>query len=223
MAQIVKGTFETVNTISNKTVLFLKNSLNIFTDVIINGIKFKNTSSQDVYYYYKYINVLLIALVIGVIYYLHSYHNLFGVKNTQYAILGTILLFSIGILYFLFIVFRNNNNNKINSDDRPKLDSTREKDKSFSSKDYSAEDYSIENEKIKNTYLTPLRLLFMYVGLLLIILISIIYIVNYILFSQKNTNVFSITQSLISITIVIVVLAIIASILSIKSKASNET
>ena len=223
MAQIVKGTFETVNTISNKTVLFLKNSLNIFTDVIINGIKFKNTSSQDVYYYYKYINVLLIALVIGVIYYLHSYHNLFGVKNTQYAILGTILLFSIGILYFLFIVFRNNNNTKINSDDRPKLDSTTEKDKSFSSKDYSAEDYSIENEQIKTTYLNPLRSLFMYVGLLLIILISIIYIVNYILFSQKNTNVFSITQSLISITIVVVVLAILASMLSIKSNASNET
>jgi hypothetical protein len=63
----------------------------------------------------------------------------------------------------------------------------------------------------------------MYVGLLLIILISIIYIVNYILFSQKNTNVFSITQSLISITIVVVVLAILASMLSIKSNASNET
>ena len=221
MAQIVKGTFETVNTVSDKTVLFLKNSLNIFIDVIINGIKFKNATNQDVYYYYKYINVLLIALVFGLIYYLHSYHNLFGVKNTPYSILGTILLFSIGILYFFFIVFRNNNNSKINVDDRLNINSP--PDKSLSSKNYNDEDYSIDSTKIKDTYLNPLRLLFMYVGLLFIILISVIYIVNYILYSQKNTNVFSITQSVISITIVIVVLAIVASLLSIKSSTSNDT
>jgi protein-S-isoprenylcysteine O-methyltransferase Ste14 len=223
MAEIVKRTFDTISTISDKTVLFCKNSLNIFTDIIINGIKFKNSTGQyDEYYYYKYINVILITLVFGVIYYLHSYHNLFGVKNTKYSILGTVILFSIGILYFLFLVFRNNNNNKINSDDRPRLYTTAT-DKSLSSKHYSDEDYSIDNESIKNTYLTPLKRLSMYVGLLFFILLTIIYIVNYILFSQKNTNAFSITQSVISITIVLVILAILASLLSIKSNASDDT
>ena len=63
----------------------------------------------------------------------------------------------------------------------------------------------------------------MYIALLFAILISIVYIVNYVLYSQKNTNMFSITQSLISITIVIVVLAIIASLFSIKAQESGDS
>jgi hypothetical protein len=62
----------------------------------------------------------------------------------------------------------------------------------------------------------------MYIGLLFFILISVLYIVNYILYSQKNSNSFSITQSIISLTIVVVILAIIAAIFSIKSSNASE-
>ena len=56
MAQILKTSYSLVSTISDKTVAFLKNSLNIFLDTIVNGIKFKkNETGSYVYYYYKYI------------------------------------------------------------------------------------------------------------------------------------------------------------------------
>jgi hypothetical protein len=221
MAQILKTSYSLVSTISDKTVAFLKNSLNIFLDTIVNGIKFKkNETGNYVYYYYKYITVILIALVFGLLYYLNTYQNLFGIKNTQYEILGALILLGIGIFYFLFLVFRNNNNSTIFEDDRLKLDNNAQKN--LSSNSYYDKDYNVDNNRIKDTYTKPLLTLFMYIGLLFFILISVLYIVNYILYSQKNSNSFSITQSIISLTIVVVILAIIAAIFSIKSSNASE-
>jgi hypothetical protein len=220
MTQIFKISYDIVNSSSNKIVLFLKNSINILIDVIINGIKFKSSNSVNVYYYYKYINLLLIASIFGALYFLNTYYNLFGIKNTQYEILGAIVLFGIGIFYFLFLVFRNNKNNIINSDDRLKLNNS--SDKTLSSNNYDTEDYTINNINIKTTYVKPLGYLFMYVGLLFFILVATLFTINYILYSQKNSNAFSITQSLIGIIITIVILAIIAVIFSIKSSNTSD-
>ena len=219
MTQLLKKGYTIISDYSDKTVNFLKNSINISTDVVINGIKYKNDSDY-VYYYYRYINIFLILLAFGIVYYLNTYYNLFGIKNTPYEILGAIVLFGVGAFYFLFLVFRNNNNRFINKNER--LNSATITDP-LSSSDYDATIYNINSTIIQNSYLKPLRILFMYIALLFAILISIVYIVNYVLYSQKNTNMFSITQSLISITIVIVVLAIIASIFSIKAQKSGDS
>ena len=219
MTQLLKKGYTIISDYSDKTVNFLKNSINISTDVVINGIKYKK-DSEYVYYYYRYINVFLILLAFGIVYHLNTYYNLFGIKNTPYEILGAIVLFGVGAFYFLFLVFRNNNNRFINKNER--LNSATITDP-LSSSDYDATIYNIDSNIIQSSYLKPLRILFMYIALLFAILISIVYIVNYVLYSQKNTNMFSITQSLISITIVIVVLAIIASIFSIKAQKSGDS
>lgn len=220
MTQLLKTGATIISDYSDKTVNFLKNSISISTDVVINGIKYKKTGDEYVYYYYRYINVLLILLAFGIVYYLNTYYNLFGIKNTPYEILGAIVLFGVGAFYFLFLVFRNNNNRFINENER--LNSATDKGQPLSSSDYDAPIYNINSKIIQSSYLKPLRILFMYIALLFAILISIVYIVNYVLYSQKNTNMFSITQSLISITIVIVVLAIIASLFSIKAQKSGD-
>jgi hypothetical protein len=224
MTQLLKTGFNKISEYSDKTVNFLKNSISISTDVLINGIKFKDTtdSNKRVYFYYRYINVLVILLVFGLVYYLNSYYNTFGIKDTPYEILGAIVLLGVGVFYFLFLVFRNNNNNKINPNERLAIVGN-DGDMELTSSGYDAIIYNIDNIKIQSTYLKPLRILFMYIGLLLLILISIIYIINYVLYSQKNTNTFSITQSLISITIVIVMLAIFAALFSIKAQDSNDS
>jgi hypothetical protein len=219
MTQLLKNSYNIISDYSDKTVNFLKNSISISTDVVINGIKYKKGETHS-YYYYRYINVLLILLAFGIVYYLNTYYNLFGIKNTPYEILGAIVFFGIGVFYFLFLVFRNNNNKFIQANER--LNSA-DKDKTLSSSDYDVNSYNISIPKIQSTYLKPLRILFMYIALLFFILISIVYIINYVLYSQKNTNSFSITQSLISITIVIVVLAIIASLFSIKAQDSDDS
>lgn len=223
MTQLLKTGFNKISEYSDKTVNFLKNSISISTDVLINGIKFKDKTvhNKRVYFYYRYINVLVILLVFGLVYYLNSYYNLFGVQNTPYEILGAIVLLGVGVFYFLFLVFRNNNNNKINPNER--LATVGTDNMELNSNSYDAISYNISIPTIQSTYLKPLRILFMYIGLLLCILISIIYIINYVLYSQKNTNTFSITQSLISITIVIVVLAIFAALFSIKAQDSNDS
>jgi hypothetical protein len=223
MTQLLKTGFNKISEYSDKTVNFLKNSISISTDVLINGIKFKKTDSSDYeYFYYRYINGLVILLVFGLVYYLNSYYNTFGIKNTPYEILGAIVLLGVGVLYFMFLVFRNNNNNKINPNER--LAIVRDNgDKELTSSGYDAISYNIDTIKIQTTYLKPLRILFLYIGLLLFILISIIYIINYVLYSQKNTNSFSITQSIISLTIVIVVLAIFAALFSIKTHGSDDS
>lgn len=224
MTQLLKASFNTISDYSDKTVNFLKNSISISTDVLINGIKFKknsSTSNEYEYFYYRYINVLVILLIFGLIYYLNSYYNVFGIKDTPYEILGAILLLGVGVFYFLFLVFRNNNNNKINQNERLAITGTDTME--LTKLGYDTNSYNIDNIKIQNTYLKPLRILFMYIGLLLFILISIIYIINYVLYAQKNTNTFSITQSLISITIVIVVLAIFAALFSIKTTGSDDS
>lgn len=222
MTQLLKTSYTIISDYSDKTVNFLKNSINISTDVVINGIKYKENGNQYVYYYYRYINIFLILLAFGIVYYLNTYYNLFGIKNTPYEILGAIVLFGVGAFYFLFLVFRNNNYKFINKNER--LDSaTTDTSKPLSSSDYDATIYNIDSTIIQSSYLKPLRILFMYIALLFAILISIVYIVNYVLYSQKNTNMFSITQSLISITIVIVVLAIIASLFSIKAQKSDDS
>jgi|UniRef100_A0A6C0CAY1 hypothetical protein len=225
MTQLLKTSFNTISDYSDKTVNFLKNSISISTDVLINGIKFKKTDSSPnyEYFYYRYINVLVILLVFGLVYYLNSYHNLFGIKNTPYEILGAIIFFGIGVFYFLFLVFRNNTNSKIDTNERLATDERDDEENELSKSGYDAISYNINNTNIKSTYLKPLRILFMYIGLLLLILISIIYIINYVLYSQKNTNMFTITQSVISITIVIVVLAIFAALFSIKMQDSNDS
>ena len=221
MTQLLKNSYNIISDYSDKTVNFLKNSISISTDVVINGIKYKKDSTSEYsYYYYRYINVLLILLAFGIVYYLNTYYNLFGIKNTPYEILGAIVFFGIGVFYFLFLVFRNNNNKFIQANER--LNSAA-KDKTLSSSGYDEPSYNISIPTIQSTYLKPLRILFMYIALLFFILISIVYIINYVLYSQKNTNSFSITQSLISITIVIVVLAIIASLFSIKAQDSDES
>ena len=220
MTQLLKTSYTIISDYSDKTVNFLKNSISISTDVVINGIKYKKNGNEYVYYYYRYINIFLILLAFGLVYYLNTYYNLFGIKNTPYEILGAIVLFGVGAFYFLFLVFRNNNNNFINENER--LISAKI-DKPLSSSYYDATIYNIDSNIIQNSYLKPLRILFMYIALLFAILISIVYIVNYVLYSQKNTNMFSITQSLISITIVIVVLAIIASLFSIKAQKSDDS
>jgi hypothetical protein len=223
MTQLLKTGFNKISEYSDKTVNFLKNSISISTDVLINGIKFKDTtdSNKRVYFYYRYINVLVILLVFGLVYYLNSYYNTFGIKDTPYEILGAIVLLGVGVFYFLFLVFRNNNNNKINPNERLAINGTDKME--LTSSGYDAISYNISIPTIQSTYLKPLRILFMYIGLLLLILISIIYIINYVLYSQKNTNMFSITQSLISITIVIVVLAIFAALFSIKTQDSDDS
>jgi len=223
MTQLLKAGYNNISEYSDKTVNFLKNSISISTDVLINGIKFKdkNTSIQHKYYYYRYINVLVILLVFGLVYYLNSYYNIFGIKNTPYEILGAIVLLGVGVFYFLFLVFRNNNNNKINPNERLAINGSDNME--LTADNYDAPIYNITSDKIQSTYLKPLRILFMYIGLLLLILISIIYIINYVLYSQKNTNMFSITQSVISITIVIVVLAIFAALFSIKTQGSDDS
>ena len=219
MAKLIATTFTMVNTISNKIVNSLQSSLNIFTDVIISGIKFKKEKTYD-YKYYKYINVVLILLIFGLVYYLNSYHNLFGVKNTQYQILGTLVLIAFASLYFLFLVFRNNKNSIIEKNDRlPALETLT--DKHLSSGEYT-KDFKINSEQIKNTYLKPLGILFMYVSILFFILISVGFLLNYILYSQKNSNTFSITQSIIVVIISIVVLAIIAVFFSIKATSDEN-
>ena len=220
MTQLLKTGATIISDYSDKTVNFLKNSISISTDVVINGIKYKKEGDKYVYYYYRYINVFLILLAFGIVYYLNTYYNLFGIKNTPYEILGAIVLFGVGAFYFLFLVFRNNNNRFINENER--LNSATKTDP-LSSSDYDAPIYNINSKIIQSSYLKPLRILFMYIALLFAILISIVYIINYVLYSQKNTNMFSITQSLISITIVIVVLAIIASLFSIKAQKSGDS
>ena len=221
MTQLLKTSYTIISDYSDKTVNFLKNSISISTDVVINGIKYKKNGNEYVYYYYRYINIFLILLAFGIVYYLNTYYNLFGIKNTPYEILGAIVLFGVGAFYFLFLVFRNNNNNFINENERLSSTTT-DKGQPLSSSGYDATIYTINSNIIQNSYLKPLRILFMYIALLFAILISIVYIVNYVLYSQKNTNMFSITQSLISITIVIVVLAIIASLFSIKAQKSGD-
>ena len=219
MAKLIATTFTMVNTISNKIVNSLQSSLNIFTDVIISGIKFKKKEAYD-YKYYKYINVVLILLIFGLVYYLNSYHNLFGVKNTQYQILGTLVLIAFASLYFLFLVFRNNKNSIIEENDRLPTSETLT-DKHLSSGEYT-KDFKINSEQIKKTYLKPLGILFMYVSILFFILISVGFLLNYILYSQKNSNTFSITQSIIVVIISIVVLAIIAVFFSIKATTDEN-
>lgn len=219
MTQLLKNSYNIISNYSDKTVNFLKNSISISTDVVINGIKYKK-GNEYTYYYYRYINVLLILLAFGLVYYLNTYYNLFGIKNTPYEILGAIVLFGIGALYFMFLVFRNNNNQFIQANERLNSANT---DMTLSSSSYDEISYNISIPTIQSTYFKPLRILFMYIALLFFILISIVYIINYVLYSQKNTNSFSITQSLISITIVIVVLAIIAALFSIKAQDSDES
>ena len=221
--QLIDG-YKAVSNISDSIVAFLKNSANIFLDVIINGIKFKKSNEASYEYkYYKYINITLALLLFGLVYFLNDYYNLFGVKNTQYEILGILLLISVVILYFLFLVFRNNNNSIINKDERLNINSGDEKNNKFlNDSSYYQEVYDINSEKIKSTYVKPLRLLFMYSVLLFITLVSILLIINYVLYAQKNSNSFSITQSVLGVTIVVVVLAIIAALFSIKSSSSNS-
>jgi hypothetical protein len=220
MAKQIANAFTMVNTFSNNTVNSLQNSLNIFTDVIINGIKLKKKDSGNYHYkYYKYINIVLILLIFGLLYYLNSYLNLFGVKNTQYEILGTLVLFTFASFYFLFLVFRNNKNNIIEEKDRLTTSETLQ-DKHLSSGEYT-KDFNIDNQVVKNTYLKPLGIMFMYLSILFFILISVGFLLNYILYSQKNSNAFSITQSIIVIIISIVVLAIFAVFFSIKP-TTNE-
>jgi hypothetical protein len=223
MTQLLKTSYNNISEYSDKIVNFLKNSISISTDVLINGIKFKDTtdSNKRVYFYYRYINVLVILLVFGLVYYLNSYYNTFGIKDTPYEILGAIVLLGVGVFYFLFLVFRNNNNNKINPNERLAINGSDNME--LTADKYDATSYNIKSDIIQSTYLKPLRILFMYIGLLLLILISIVYIINYALYSQKNTNTFSITQSLISITIVIVVLAIFAALFSIKTQGSDDS
>jgi hypothetical protein len=214
MAKQIANAFTMISSISDKTVNALQNSLNIFTDVIINGIKFKKKDSIDYHYkYYKYINIVLILLIFGLLYYLNSYLNLFGVKNTQYEILGTLVLFTFASFYFLFLVFRNNKNNIIEENDRLILGNL--ENKHLSTDEYT-KDFKIISDEIKKTYLKPLGILFMYLSILFFILISFGFLLNYILYSQKNSNAFSITQSIIVIIISIVVLAIVAVFFSIK-------
>ena len=221
--QLIDG-YKAVSNISDSIVAFLKNCANIFLDVIINGIKFKksNESSYE-YKYYKYINITLALLLFGLVYFLNDYYNLFGVKNTQYEIVGILLLICAVILYFLFLVFRNNHNSIIDKDERLNIDSgDEEKNKFLNDSSYYQEVYTINSEKIKSTYVKPLKLLFMYSVLLFITLVSILLIINYVLYAQKNSNSFSITQSVLGVTIVVVVLAIIAALFSIKSASSNS-
>jgi hypothetical protein len=214
MAKQIANAFTMISSISDKIVNSLQNSLNIFTDVIINGIKFKKKDSQDHHYkYYKYINIVLLLLIFGLLYYLNSYLNLFGVKNTQYEILGTLVLLTFASFYFIFLVFRNNKNNIIEENERPILDNL--ESKRLSMDDYT-KDFKINSDTIKKTYLKPLAILFMYLSILFFILISFGFLLNYILYSQKNSNAFSITQSIIVIIISIVVLAIVAVFFSIK-------
>uniref|UniRef100_A0A6C0DY87 Uncharacterized protein n=1 Tax=viral metagenome TaxID=1070528 RepID=A0A6C0DY87_9ZZZZ len=224
MAKQIANAFTMVNTFSNNTVNSLQNSLNIFTDVIINGIKLKKKDSGNYHYkYYKYINIVLILLIFGLLYYLNSYLNLFGVKNTQYEILGTLVLFTFASFYFLFLVFRNNKNNIIEEKDRLTTSEALQEalqDKHLSSGEYT-KDFNIDSQAVKNTYLKPLGIMFMYLSILFFILISVGFLLNYILYSQKNSNAFSITQSIIVIIISIVVLAIFAVFFSIKP-TTNE-
>jgi len=221
--QLIDG-YKAVSNISDSIVAFLKNSANIFLDVIINGIKFKKSNEQSYEYkYYKYINITLVLLLFGVVYFLNDYYNLFGVKNTQYEIVGILLLITVVILYFQFLVFRNNNNSIIDKDERLNIVSGDEQNKKFlNDSSYYQEVYIIDSEKIKSTYVKPLRLLFMYSLLLFITLVSILLIINYVLYAQKNSNSFSITQSVLGVTIVVVVLAIIAALFSIKSSSSKS-
>ena len=221
--QLIDG-YKAVSNISDSIVAFLKNSANIFLDVIINGIKFKKSNEQSYEYkYYKYINITLVLLLFGVVYFLNDYYNLFGVKNTQYEIVGILLLICVVILYFQFLVFRNNNNSIIDKDERLNIVSGDEQNKKFlNDSSYYQEVYIIDSEKIKSTYVKPLRLLFMYSLLLFITLVSILLIINYVLYAQKNSNSFSITQSVLGVTIVVVVLAIIAALFSIKSSSSKS-
>ena len=189
MAQLFKTSFEIVQSVSNSIVAFLKNSINIFIDIIINGIKFNKTGQETVYYYYKYINVLLILLVFGLVYFLNNYFNLFGIKNTKYEILGSLVLLSIATFYFLFLLFRNNNNINIYKNER--LNSDNESTvKKFSDNSYYAEDYTITSTIFKQTFLLPLGYLFMYIGILFFALISILVLLHYILYLQKNSNIF---------------------------------
>ena len=222
MAQLFKTSFEIVQSVSNSIVAFLKNSINIFIDIIINGIKFNKTGQETVYYYYKYINVLLILLVFGLVYFLNNYFNLFGIKNTKYEILGSLVLLSIATFYFLFLLFRNNNNINIYKNERLNSDNE-SKVKKFSDNSYYAEDYTITSTIFKQTFLLPLGYLFMYIGILFFALISILVLLHYILYLQKNSNIFSITQAVLGITIVVVILAIVAALFSIKSTTRDET
>ena len=221
--QLLTDGYKGVSNISNNIVAFIKNSINIFIDVIINGIKFKsaNNGSSYNYKYYKYINITLVLLLFGLVYFLNNYYNLFGIKNTQYEIVGILLLIIVAALYFLFLVFRNNNNTIINKDERFESD-VNEKEKSLNDSSYYQEVYSLNSEKIKNTYTKPLGLLFMYTSLLVVTLISILLIINYVLYAQKNSNSFSMTQSILGVTIVVVILAIIAALFSIKSSSPNS-
>jgi hypothetical protein len=222
MAQLFKSSFEIVNTISNSIVAFLKNSRNIFMDIIINGIKFNKTGQETVHYYYKYINIALIILVFGLVYYLNNQFDLFGIKNTKYEILASLVIFSIAIFYFLFMVFRNNNNKNIFKNDRLNPDNESIA-KTLSSDGYFAKDYNITSTIFKQTYITPLGYLFMYILILFVSLISILALLHYILYLQRNTNLFSITQTVIGLTILIVILAILAVLFSIKSTSKDET
>ena len=222
MAQLFKTSVEIVDSISNSIVAFLKNSRNIFLDIIINGIKFNKTGQETVYYYYKYINIALIVLVFGLAYYLNNKFDLFGIKNTKYEILASLLLLSIAIFYFLFMVFRNNNNKIIYKNDRLNPDNE-SIPKTLSSEGYFAKDYNITSAIFKQTYITPLGYLFMYIGILFISLISILVFLHYILYLQKNSNIFSITQAVIGLIIIIVILAILAVLFSIKSTTKDET
>ena len=62
MTQLLKKSYTIISDYSDKTVNFLKNSISISTDVVINGIKYKKNGNEYVYYYYRYINILLILL-----------------------------------------------------------------------------------------------------------------------------------------------------------------
>ena len=76
MTQLLKNSYNIISDYSDKTVNFLKNSISISTDVVINGIKYKKDSTSEYsYYYYRYINVLLILLAFGIVYYLNTYYN----------------------------------------------------------------------------------------------------------------------------------------------------
>lgn len=222
MAQLFKSSLEIVNSLSNSIVAFLKNSLNIFLDIIINGIKFNKIGQETVYYYYKYINIALIALVFGLAYYLNNQFDIFGIKNTKYEILASLVLFGSAIFYLLFVVFRNNNNKIIFKNDR--LNSDNESiPKILSTEGYFAKEYSLSSTIFKLTYITPLGYLFLYILILFVSLISILALLHYILYLQRNSNVFSITQTVIGLTILIVILAILAVLFSIKSTTKDDS
>ena len=207
-SEIIESINDFLNRSKDKLTSIFSKFLKLFAtilDKIVNGL-------DDNHKFSRYFITITIISIIALLYILIEKFNLFKIKDTKYQVLLSILSIGIGILTFLFIIYRNNN--KGDADDFYYT---------YKKKLIDKETSRFNENNFNNSLNNPLsKLLKYFFSTISFILIPIVIIIFILWLHTKYEISYKITQMILGTLIILTALGIIAKLFSIQPSSTGD-